>query len=150
MEQESRNVNIEEIMKEIRKEAEALRYEEPVSFEEVEVLTVSRETEGDFDLREFERTLDRVNVLWEIPYGHEITGNPVKKLVGRAARKVNKPTGQPMTQDITRFNAETVQCLNEILQFIRETRSKEEELNRRIFELESEIRKLRKGTENKA
>ena len=150
MEKENLGLNIEEIMEEIRKEAEALRYEEPASFEEVEVRTVARDDSRDFDLPQFEKTVDRMNAVWDIPYGHEIAGNPLKKLLARAARKINKPTGLPMTQDITRFNAETVQAFNELLQFVRESRKKEEEQSRRIFELETELRKLRKGAEKKA
>ena len=150
VEQENVGLNIEKIMEEIRKEAEALRYEEPVSFEEVEVLTVSRDNARDFDLAQFEQTVNRMNSVWEIPYAREIAGNPLKKLAARLARKMNKPTGLPITQDITNFNAETVRALNELLHFVREARTREEEQNRRIFELETELRKLRKGAEKKA
>ena len=145
-------VNIEEIMREIRKEAEALRYEEPVSFEAIETPAVISGDNGgdDFDLRKCENALGRANAIWHIPYGHEIAGNPVKKILGRAARKLNRPTGAPMAQDISDFNAEITQTLNEMLRFIRATQKKQEEQERRIFDLEAEIRQLKEGTEKKA
>ena len=152
VEQKARMVNIEEIMEEIRKEAEALRYEEPVSFEDVEIPLAPGQGGGaeGFELKKLEGTLTHVNSLWSIPYGHEISGNPLKKLLARAARKVNKPTGAPMAQDITRFNAEVAQSLNDIMLYIREAEKKAEEQEHRIFELEAEIRQLKEGAEKKA
>ena len=152
MEKEIPEINIEEIMQEIRKEAEALRYEEPVSFESIETPAVlSGDNEGDaFDLKKCESALDRANATWRINYGHVITGNPVKKVLGRLARKMNKPTGAPMAQDITNFNAEVTQTLNEMIRYIRSARKTQEELERRIFDLEAEIRALKEGPESKA
>ena len=152
MEKETPEINIEDIMDEIRKEAEALRYEEPVSFEDTAIpLTMDKDGEGrPFSLKELEDTLTHINGMWTIPYGHEISGNQIKKFLARAARKLNKPTGAPMAQDITRFNAEAAKAFNSILQYIRENEKKEEDQGRRIAELEAEIRRLKEQAEKKA
>lgn len=152
MESNTPEINIQEIMQQIRKEAEALRYEEPVSFEALETPATTREDSGteDFDMKNCEDAMNRMNTLWHIPYGYEITGNPLKKLIGRVARKVNKPTGAPMAQAITNYNAEVTQSLNEVMRFIRAARKKEEAQDRQIFELEAEIRRLKNDMEKKA
>lgn len=145
-------IDIESIMEQIRKEAEALRYTEPVSFEKVDVPAIPGEEEtGEvFRVKDFQAALSQVNALWRISYGHEIAGNPVKKLVARAARKAVKPTGEPMARDITRFNAEVTRGMNCLSRFVRETIRKSEEQNRRITELETEIRLLKEQLEKKA
>ena len=51
---------------------------------------------------------------------------------------------------VTVFLAEITQTLNEMLRFIRATQKKQEEQERRIFDLEAEIRQLKEGTEKKA
>ena len=152
MENECPKINIEEIMEEIRKEAEALRYEEPVSFEDTAVpLTLEKGGEGrPFNLEELEGMLSHINGMWNIPYGHEIAGNPLKRFLARAARKLYKPTGAPMAQDITNFNAEVTKCLNSFLQYIRDNEKKEEDQGRRIAELEAEVRMLKERAEKKA
>ena len=153
MEQEVQRVDIEGIMRKIREEAEKLRYEEPVSFEDVEipaVMTEKNDRDSEFSLKKAEQTLDHINAMWEIPYGHVINGNPLKKLLARLARKINKPTGAPMAEDITKFNAEATQGMNEIMKFIRGALKKEDEMSRRIFELETEIRQLKKSAGKKA
>lgn len=149
---ESGSLDIEKIMEQIREEARALRYEEPVSFEEVDVPVAQPESVkgGDFRLKRFEETVDRMNAVWEIPYGHEIAGNPLKKLLARAVRKVNKPTGAPMAQDVTRFNAEVTHGINDVLNYIREAQKKAEEQERRIGALEAEVRQLREQAGKKA
>ena len=152
MEGNTPEINIQEIMQQIQKEAEKLRYEEPVSFEAIEIPATTREDSGteEFDLKNCENIINRLNTLWNIPYGYEISGNPLKKLIGRFARKINKPTGAPMAQAITTYNADVTQSLNEVMRFIRASRKKEEEQDRQIFELEAEIRQLKNGMGKKA
>ena len=152
MEQGAMKINIESIMDEIREKAKNLKYEEPVSFEDIITpVPSSNQTAGQpFDRLAFEDTLFKMNKLWTIPYGHEIMGNPVTKFIGRAARKMNKPTGGSMAEDITLFNAEVTRSLNSIRLFIIETEQKMEAQERKILELEEEIRKLKRKTVKKS
>ena len=145
-------INIEDIMQEIRREAKALRYAEPVSFEEVEIpLTVEASGQGErFDLRALQDEVNAVNASWNIPYGHVIEGNPVKQILARIARKLFKPTGAPMTQAISAHNAQVTNTLNMIMQYIQENAQKEKEQEKRILELEAELKRLKAAQGKKA
>lgn len=138
-------VNIEEIMNQIRREAKELKYTEPVSFEEVEIPAgiAASVAEGAFDLQTLQDEVNSVNASWNIPYGHVIEGNPIKQILARIARKLFKPTGAPMVQAISAHNAQVTKTLNTVMQYIQERESKEKEQEKRIFELESELKRLK-------
>lgn len=138
-------VNIEEIMKEIRREAEALKVEEPALFEDIAIPAPPAPSSSDqFNFSELESVINQANRLWEIPYGHVITGNPLKKLIARISRKAMKPTGVPMAHDITEFNAEVVRGLNGLLLYVRESRNTMEAQASKIGKLEEELASMKK------
>ena len=145
-------INIEEIMEEIRQEARELKYTEPVSFEDVAVPVQTGRTGGAeaFDADNLQEAVSQANNLWHIPYGHVIEGNAVKRIVARAARKANRATGAAMANDITMYNAEVIKSRYGIMLYIGEAQRKAEEQERRIFELEAEVKRLKAGREKKA
>ena len=145
-------VNIEEIMTQIRREAKSLNYTEPTSFEEVDIPAgvETSDAEGTFDLQTLKDEINVVNAAWNIPDGHVIEGSFIKQILARIARKLFKPTGAPMAQAISAHNAQVTKTLNTVLQFIQANEKKEKEQEKRIFELEAELKRLKAAQGKKA
>lgn len=145
-------INIETIMEEIRKEAKELQYEAPVAFEDVSVPAVSANTgeNGKFDRARLGEVLQKLNASWHIAYDHPLVGNKARQQVVRVIRKANRPVGAPIADEVSAFNADVVQGLNEIANYIAGAEKRIAEAEKRVALLEDELRVLKRGKENKA
>lgn len=138
------DINIEEIMKEIRAEIKSKGYtNDQLSFGEVEELR--RLYSGEFDAREFDDWLQIVRnnyyveehpVLWGNSFGKKL-----KYRIKSAARKCISFYIVPIVQKQNEYNKAVAKVLNQVDAFIAENK-KVEVLQRQVDELTKKIENL--------
>lgn len=115
------NINVEEIMKEIRKEIQEKKYrEEELKFADLEADEKLGEVSF-FQMDELQMQFDELASHCNNPVYFPLPGNPVKVFVQRIIRRLLLFVIFPAFQFQNHFNKGTVNCLNQIELYIRES-----------------------------
>ena len=138
------DINVEEIMKEIRREIQSKGYKDnELSFGEVEELR--RLYNGDFDERELDDWMQKVRQIYYIEEHPVLCANTfsakVKYKIKSAARKAVSFYIIPIVQKQNQYNKAVAKCLNQIDAYIDSNR-KIEALEKRIEALEKRVQEL--------
>lgn len=147
------NVNVEEIMEEIRKEIQEKNYrKEELDFEDIE----ADEKLGEgcyFQMDELQLQLDNLSTHWHNPVYFPLPGNPIKVFFQRVFRRLLLFVIFPAFQFQNRFNNGTVNCLKQVEFYIQESaelkkrtadqQSQLEECQKQIQLLKEEVRNLK-------
>ena len=134
-------INIEEIMSEIRENIKERGYDkEPLSFEEVAVSKPVLQGESEYDAEEFNREIEYLNYNWSNTYQVPISGgNPIGVFIKKVIRKLTRFIVFPIVNFQNAYNASNVRCLKQIKEYMAEM----EEYKVRIAKLEKEIEELK-------
>ena len=137
-------INVEEIMQEIRAEIKEKGYtKDMLSFKDV-VSDVSTALPVEFDIVELREVIERMNETFDIPWYRDVGGG-IKGFIKKVIRKLNMFLIAPVTEDQSEFNSRVVNSSNQVLCFIEEQNEKMEELKEEIRVLKAELQKA-KGT----
>lgn len=119
-----RAINMHEIIKELKEEAEKRNYpDDLLDFETVQV----KIEENEFDRNEFLVCLNHVNCNHEVSYYMPLQGGKIKRLFKKIVRKLIKPVLFPMNHQQNVFNVNTARSLNCINAFIERNMSESQE-----------------------
>lgn len=113
-------INIEKIMEEIRQDIKnkgfveiAPRFEDiPLSYSDM-----GMESE-EFDRTEFQKSLDYINLNWDVPYYFNIGSKKITVFIKRVIRKLVKFLVWPINQKQNEMNANFVRSINQIRNYI--------------------------------
>ena len=135
-------INIEEIMKEIRQNIKERGYDkEPLSFEDVTISEPVIQGEGQFSMEEFVGELNYLNRNWNNSLNATIeSSNPVVVFVKKVIRKCTRFIVFPIVNFQNAYNVSNVRCLNQLKEAI----ILQEEYSKKIEQLEKEIEELKK------
>lgn len=146
-------INIEEIMEQIRKESnekgldhEILSFESFLNENMCSFPGLDLDCEQ-FDLMMFLANLNDMNTRYLFDLNRPFEGNFISRTVKRIIRKMTRFYVQPLVIDQMYFNTYTVQTINSIRGFILQYEKEKilvNGLNSRINELEEKINKLQK------
>lgn len=121
------DVNVEEIMREIRRkiqmeeDAERLPSFESIPLRGERGQTVAAQEQMDWSI--FMESLDYVNLNYNIPYYWSFGPNSIKTFLKRIVRKLVKCILPPILAKQNMMNANFVRCLNQLKCFIEDTRA---------------------------
>lgn len=134
-------INIEEIMNEIRANIKERGYDkEPLSFEEVAVSKPVLQGDSEYDAEEFNREIEYLNYNWNNSFMIPIAGgNPIGVFIKKVIRKLTRFIVFPIVNFQNAYNASNVRCLKQIKEYMAEM----EEYKVRIAKLEKEIEELK-------
>lgn len=111
---ENNNINIEEIMAQIKREIKEKNLSsDMLSFEDVpykKPVQISRS--GNASLSDADETLAFMNAHYYVQPYKPITGNPIKVFIKKVIRKLTKFYVEPVVFEQNEFNANTVSVLN--------------------------------------
>lgn len=138
-------INVEEIMKEIRKEIAEKGYtSDMLSFEDVSGITA---VEVGYDDNEYRTIVEALNRCAHVPWYRDLGQGGIRGFIKKVIRKLNTFLIAPMSDEQNVFNARTVQAVNQITVFMDkqneclEAYKKEiETLNKRVKTLENELK----------
>ena len=139
--QEIKTVNVEEIMKQIRAEiAEKGLQDDAIEFEELMGIDSMDESQ-DFSRKRLNENVTYLNEHWEVSAYRELYVSSGLKgkmfvFVKKVIRKLTKFYVEPIVNDQNQYNAGVTRSMNEMRRFIRETQQENQELKKRIEELE--------------
>ena len=139
--QEIKTVNVEEIMKQIRAEiAEKGLQDDAIEFEELIGIDSMEGPQG-FNRKRLNENVTYLNEYWEVLAYRELYVSSGLKgkvfvFVKKVIRKLTKFYVEPIVNDQNQYNASVTRCMNEMKRFIRETQQENQELKKRIEELE--------------
>lgn len=132
-------VNVEEIMKDIRKK---IQMEEDANvlppFESIPIRSggVPENTSCDgMDGALFLHSLDYINSNYEVPYYNFLGSNSIKVFVKRVIRKLIKCVVFPILFNQNQLNAHIVRCLNQLRYFVEGSQKKEAVLQEQLGQL---------------
>lgn len=134
-------INVQRMIEEIQAEISEKHWEqEPILFDEVPVMDCDAlHAGGAFD-REFLRAAtNEMNQRWEIRAYRPLLGERIKVFIKRVFRKLMKFYIEPVTEDISEYNAYTVRSVNSICAYIDEQQKQNEKLSEKIDRLEQEV-----------
>lgn len=132
------NINIEEIMKQIREEIKEKGYKESdLSFADVAVPAVEAVDTVDPDEGVLSFALNSANKNVRVDYYRPIEGNGLKKALKKFIRKLVKPAVYHLCVNQETFNTGTVQTLNQLYIYIQNQEVRIAELERRLSEKEN-------------
>ena len=142
-------INVEEIMEEIRKDILEKGYtNDMLSFEDVKV----QESTIDgvrFQMQEMERELSAVNSNYELHFYREYEGNFIKKLIKKVIRKIIKPIIFPICEEQIRYNVAVTRVLNQMNLYIHDLEKGKKELADELETLYVENEKIKSLLEKK-
>lgn len=139
--QEIKTVNVEEIMKQIRAEiAEKGLQDDAIEFEELMEIDSMDESQ-DFSRKRLNENVTYLNEHWEVAAYRQLYASSGLKgkmfvFVKKVIRKLTKFYVEPIVYDQNQYNASVTRSMNEMKRFIRETQQENQELKKRIEELE--------------
>ncbi len=134
-------INVEEIMKEIRKEvAEKGMKDEPLKFADVSLAENVMDIPEKFDADTTQKEILNMNALWDTIQSNEIRSTngvklAIKKVLNRAVMTIMRPV--VIAQDI--FNSSVVGTMNQLSCMIEEN----EQLKKEMEELKHEVELLK-------
>lgn len=124
-------INIEEIMQEIRAEIKEKGYKESdLSFQDIEIPKVDTASLTEYNEGEMGNSLHMVNAYTRVDYYRPIEGNGIKSFCKKIVRKLVKPIIYHLCVSQETFNSNTARTLNQMNLHI-------QELEARIKELET-------------
>ncbi len=112
------NINIEQIMEEIRAEIKEKGYKESdLSFQDIPVEQKLVAAEQ-YNAQQLSDSLRVANMYTRVDYYRPITGHGLKTTIKKAIRKILKPLLLPICQNQEQFNAGAVQTMNQMHQYM--------------------------------
>ncbi len=113
------NIDVEEIMKEIRDEIKEKGYKESdLSFSDIPISNFAEIEQESFDLDKLREKLQRVNETYGVDYYKVIEGGGIKNFVKKAIRKTLKFLLYPLCQNQEQFNFFSAQTMNQLFLYI--------------------------------
>lgn len=142
-------VNIQQIMEEIRQRAHEIEFELPVDFDTVTQESAHRDAPGDlYEAAMLWEAQAEMNSRYNVLFYRPIPGHPAARFFKKVVRKLIFPLLQPMADDTTLFNAASTRAVNQLSAYIREQEDENRRLKRAIAQLEERVKALevnRKG-----
>lgn len=137
----SENINIEEIMKEIRQNIKDRGYDKvPVSFEEIEmkssVLKIGTGYNSDEFINELEFLDGNCTTSFHVPIAG---GNPIFVFIKKVIRKMTRFIVAPLVDFQNAYNVSNLKCMNQVSEYISEM----EKYKSRIEQLEKELKEMK-------
>ena len=132
-------VNVEEIMREIRRkiqmeeEAERLPTFESIPLRGEKVQPSAVQEQMDWPL--FMESLGYVNLNYDIPYYWSFGANSIKTFLKRVVRKLAKCILPPILAKQNMMNANFVRCLNQLRCFVEDTRARDAKRSQDLEEI---------------
>lgn len=150
-------INVEEIMNEIRKRIKERNIKE-IEIPELTSLSLSEginiNNEANFNMDEFEKSIAYNNIGWNVETEFPITSH--RKIIGRyivigkkIIRKLLRWYINPIIDLQREFNASVTRALNQIKNFILEFQSKYEQSNEQILLLKQHIASIKEDLNSK-
>ena len=131
------NINVEEIMKQIKADINAKGYtNDLLSFDDV-VVDVSSMNVVKFDKLQFKEDLYVANHEWNVNPYRPLQGGKLRVFVRKVIRKLVYFFVEPIVMAQDGFNASVVRMMNQMSCYIDQKDKEIEELKARISELES-------------
>lgn len=128
-------VNIEEIMKEIRSDIKEKGYQmSDLSFEDIEVPQAVKSTNGVFSVDNLNENLLIVNNSWHVDYYRPISDGGLKGFMKKFVRKLIKPIVYHLSQEQEVYNAAVVRVLNEMNEYMKLQDERIAELEKKLNE----------------
>lgn len=114
------NINIEDIMQQIRAEVKEKGYKESdLSFTDIKMGSASGEENLAFNEQEFKHQLHCLNSITRLDYYRPLSGG-VKVFFKRVVRKLVKPIVLPLCQEQEQYNACNARVMNQLAAVIKE------------------------------
>lgn len=137
----SNEINIEEIMKEIRQNIKDRGYDkEPLSFEEIVMSKPAIQSDGNYNAEDFMQELDYLNRNWCNLFPSPVNGrNPVAVMIKKIVRRLTNFIVFPLVNFQNAYNASNIRCLNQVKEYMAEL----EDYKTRIEQLEKEIEQIK-------
>ena len=133
-------INIEDIMKEIRSDIKAKGYtNDLLSFDEA-IIDSSDMNANNFDPEKFKEYLDTANHEWQISSYRILMGNKIIVFFKKCLRKLMYFFVDPIVDSQNGFNATEVRLFNQLDCYIKEQQKEIESLKKRVAELESKTK----------
>ena len=130
-------INVEEIMQQIRAEIKEKGYkEEDLSFEDVNVPVIEQNISETPDDNALRIALDNANKNVRVDYYRPLEGNGLKKALKKFMRKLVKPVVYHLCVNQESFNTGSVQTLNQMYLYIQMQEKRIAELEKYISEKE--------------
>jgi len=132
-------VNVDEIMKEIRKKTESRGItEEILSFKEGQISDLDGDECSSFDTAGFQRIMDQADEATVLSYYHPMKGKRITSFPKRIMRKLNKGLLLPIVEQQSVFNESVVKALSMLGRGLAGSRN-EESIEQRARELEHRV-----------
>lgn len=130
-------INVEEIMEEIRQNIRERGYDkEPLSFEEVQVSKPAIVADGGYSADQFLYELGYINHNWNNNFQVPVTGrNLLAVFIKKVIRKLTRFIVFPIVNFQNSYNGSNVRCMNQIKEYMAEM----DVYKQRIEQLEKEI-----------
>lgn len=142
-------INVEEIMEEIRKDILEKGYtNDMLSFEDIKVQESATDS-AKFQMQEMVRELSVVNSNYELHFYREYEGNFIKKLIKKVIRKIIKPIIFPICEEQIRYNVAVTRVLNQMNLYIQDLEKGKKELADELETLYVENEKIKSLLEKK-
>lgn len=135
-------INIEEIMNEIRQNIKERGYDkEPLSFEDVVISEPAVQSAGHFSMDEFITELNYLNRNWNNALNAPVeSSNAVAVFVKKLIRKCTRFIVFPIVNFQNAYNVSNVRCINQLKEYVVLL----EGYTKRIEQLEKEVEELKK------
>lgn len=131
-------INIEEIMQEIREEIKEKGYKESdLSFLDIPVKSQNEvRMEEQFSEQRLRELLHLVNVSTDVRYYRNYTGNFFKTFIKKVIRKILAPLLFPLCQEQEQYNSSVTRTLNQMYQYISIQEKRIGELEKAVYNKE--------------
>lgn len=135
------NINIEDIMTEIRQNIKDRGYDkEPLSFEEVEMSKPVLLSGGGYNAEELIHELEYMNHNWCNTFNVPISGgNPFSVFIRKVIRKCTRFIVFPIVNFQNAYNVSSIRCINQIKEYMAEL----ETYKARVDQLEKELKDIK-------
>lgn len=137
----SYQIDIEEIMKEIRQNIKERGYDkEPLSFEDIAIPEAPRQVRSQVNMEALVNELEFLNNNWNNPANVPVNGgNPIGSFLKKIVRKCTAFIVRPIVNFQNDYNASNVRCLNQMRVCVAEM----EFYKARIEQLEKELEQIK-------
>ena len=131
-------INIEEIMQEIRTEIRNKGYKESdLSFQDIPIKDKNDVImEEQFSEQYLQEVLHIVNVSTSVNYYRTFTGNALKVFIKKVIRKILAPILLPLCQEQEQYNSVVTRTLNQMYQYMLNQESRIKELETMVYSKE--------------
>ena len=137
-----KEINVEEIMAEIRQEIKEKGYTPDIlSFRDENASFV---TVHEFSSKDFMNTVGHLEMTKYVPWKQDNIGSGAKGMVKKAVRKVIGPIIAPVSDKQNVYNNQVTDAFGQLLGFIEMQSKAIEELERKVEALQEDMKKLEK------